>query len=90
MAQKKSRWEGFTQCPGCGLDFGTGEGVRSCSWGDCPYLPLELDVFCPDCRYNYMTKEGNPPCGHPRTCDHGIEARANVENLTRWIAAHPR
>ena len=55
-----ARWEGFTQCPGCGFNLATGEGVRSCSWGDCPYLPLELDVYCPNCRYNLMTREGNP------------------------------
>jgi hypothetical protein len=42
-----ARWEGFSQCPGCGYDFATGEGERSCAWGDCPYLPEELDVFCP-------------------------------------------
>jgi hypothetical protein len=85
-----ARWEGFRQCPGCGFNLATGEGTRSCSWGDCPYVPLELDVYCPNCRYNYMTKEGNPPCGHPRVCEHGTQARANIDNLTRWVAAQPR
>ncbi len=28
-----ARWEGFRKCPGCGYDFATGEGERSCSWG---------------------------------------------------------
>ncbi len=53
-------WEGFSQCPGCGYDFATGKGERSCAWGDCPYLPEELDVFCPQCRFNFRTMEGNP------------------------------
>lgn len=85
-----ARWEGFVQCPGCGYDFTTGEGERSCSWGDCPYLPTELDVYCPDCRFNYFTGEGNPPCGAPETCPHGIEPRSHVQNLQAWAAAHPR
>jgi tRNA 2-thiouridine synthesizing protein A len=38
-----ARWEAFRQCPGCGYDFAAGEGERSCTWGDCPYLPEELD-----------------------------------------------
>ena len=85
-----ARWEGFVQCPGCGYDLATGEGERSCSWGDCPYLPTELDVYCPDCRFNYFTGEGNPPCGAPETCPHGIEPRSHVQNLQAWAAAHPR
>jgi hypothetical protein len=81
-----ARWEGFEQCPGCGLDIATGEGERSCSWGDCPYLPPELDVFCPNCRFNFFTMEGNALCGHPQTCDYAAEARANIENLRTWQA----
>jgi hypothetical protein len=50
-----ANWEGFAKCPGCGYDLATGEGERSCAWGDCPYLPEELDVFCPNCRFNFMT-----------------------------------
>ena len=42
-----AKWEGFTSCPGCSYDFSTGDGNRSCSWGECPYLPEELDVYCP-------------------------------------------
>ncbi len=41
-----SRWEEFRQCPHCDLDLATGEGERACAWGDCPYLPEELDVYC--------------------------------------------
>ena len=84
-----AKWEGFNNCPGCSYDFSTGEGSRSCSWGECPYLPLELDVFCPDCRFNYFTMEGNPPCEDQMACPHGIEARAHVENARQWVAAHP-
>jgi hypothetical protein len=31
-----ARCEAFRQCPGCGFDFGSGEGERSCSWGGLP------------------------------------------------------
>jgi hypothetical protein len=78
------RWEGFRQCPGCAVDLATGEGERSCSWGECPYLPEGLDVFCPNCRFNFFTMEGNPPCEDPLLCDHGVEARSHIENLRRW------
>jgi hypothetical protein len=81
-----ARWEGFTQCPGCGFDVKTGDGSRSCSYGDCPYLPDELDVYCPDCRFNFFTMEGNPPCDEPMTCEHAVEARGHVENLRVWAA----
>ena len=83
------RWEGFVQCPGCGYDLVTGEGERSCSWGECPYLPAELDVFCPNCRFNFFTMEGNSPCDDPLTCGHAQEQRANVENVRVW-AEHRR
>jgi hypothetical protein len=83
------RWENFTKCPGCGYDLATGEGQRSCAWGDCPYLPEELDVFCPNCRFNFMTGIGNGLCEHPESCEFGAEARSHVANLRTWIAAHP-
>lgn len=83
-AMDMARWEGFEKCPGCGFDLVTGEGQRSCAWGDCPYLPGELDVFCPDCRFNFFTMEGNPPCEDPVSCEHGEEARSHIENLRRW------
>ncbi len=67
----------------------TGEGERSCAWGDCPYLPEELDVYCPNCRFNFFTMEGNPPCEDPLTCPHGIEARTHIENLRAWVAKQP-
>ena len=50
-----ARWEG----PGCGYDIFTGDGGRGCAWGDYPYLPEELNVFCDG--FNFFTMEGNPP-----------------------------
>jgi hypothetical protein len=79
------RWEGFRQCPGCGYDIATGEGTRSCAWGDCAYLPPELDVLCPDCRFNFFTMEGNPPCEDPLNCEHGLPAREHVGNVRQWV-----
>ena len=79
-----AKWEAFRQCPGCGFDFTSGEGERSCSWGDCPYLPEELNVFCDQCRFNFFTLEGNPPCEDPLTCAHAAESRSHVENLRLW------
>jgi hypothetical protein len=81
------RWEAFVQCPGCGFDLATGDGERSCSWGDCPYLPQDLDVFCPNCRFNFFTMEGNAQCGKPWTCDHSEEPRSHVENLRTWLGS---
>ena len=81
-------WERFRQCPGCGFDPATGDGERGCSWGDCPYLPSELDVLCPNCRFNFFTMEGNSQCGRPGVCEHSEEQRSNVENLRTWLAAN--
>ncbi len=82
-----ARWEGFRKCPGCGYDFATGEGERSCSWGECPYLPEAIDAFCAYCRFNYFTMEGNPSCEDPMTCPHGVEPLSHIENLRAWIAS---
>jgi hypothetical protein len=79
-----ARWEGFSQCPGCAYDFATGEGERSCAWGECPYLPAELDVFCSQCRFNFVTMEGNPPCADPLTCEYATAPMSHVENMRRW------
>jgi len=98
-AIEMARWEAFRQCPGCGFDFASGEGERSCSWGDCPYLPEELNVFCDQCRFNFFTMEGNPPCEDPLTCAEAAEPRSHVENLRTWegnlrpapsVTEHPR
>ena len=82
-----ARWEGFNQCPGCGLDVATGEGQRACAWGDCPYLPEELDVYCPDCRFNFFTMEGNPFCEDPMACEYNAAPLAHVENYRQWVEA---
>jgi len=63
----------FVQCPGCNYDFLTGDGTRSCSWGECPYLPEEYKVFCPECNYNFATREGNPHCTDPPSCAWAVE-----------------
>jgi hypothetical protein len=51
-----------------------------------PYLPEELDVFCPDCRFNLFTMEGNPSCDDPLACDHAKEPLEHVENVRTWTA----
>jgi hypothetical protein len=84
-----ARWESFQPCPQCRYDFATGEGERGCSWGDCPYMPEELNVFCDECRFDFYTMEGNPPCEEPLRCEHAAEPLAHVRNYRRWLAAHP-
>jgi hypothetical protein len=81
-----SRWERFSKCQGCGYDFATGEGERSCSWGDCPYLPEELNVFCDACRFNFFTMEGNSACEDPSRCKHSPEPLSHVANMRTWQA----
>jgi hypothetical protein len=87
MARKQDRWKQFRPCPQCNYNFGTGEGERGCSWGECPYLPEELNVFCDYCRFDFLTMEGNPPCPDPVTCEHGVEPRSHVENVREWMRA---
>ena len=82
-----AKWQEFAVCPGCGFDVGTGEGERGCAWGACPYLPEALDVFCPQCRTNLFTMEGNPPCEDPLVCEHAAEARSHVDNYRRWVGS---
>ncbi len=82
-----AKWEGFQQCPGCGMDIFTGEGERSCAWGDCPYLPQELDPYCAYCRFNFFTMEGNPPCEDPMTCEYAAEPLNHVLNLKKLARA---
>ena len=83
-------WKGFRQCPGCGYDLATGEGQRGCSWGDCPYLPEDLDVFCSNCRFNFFTMQGNPQCGRPGVCEHGAEPRSHVATLREYLELNAR
>lgn len=77
-------WQDFRACPGCGYDFATDEGERSCHYFDCPYEPAELNVLCDVCRYDFYTREGNPSCEDPATCEHGAEARGHVGNMEQW------
>jgi hypothetical protein len=42
-------------------------------------------VFCPNCRFNFLTWEGNSQCGRPRVCEHAAESRSNVPNLRAWL-----
>lgn len=76
---------GFRQCPGCGYDFATGEGVRGCNYFDCPYLPEALKVFCPACNYNFLTGEGNPECQDLEGCEYAAEGRKRAENVRAWL-----
>lgn len=85
-----ARWEEFRNCPGCGFDIATGEGERSCAWGDCPYLPEELDVYCDTCRFNFFTGEGNPSCVDPLACEHAAEPLRHVENVQAWMGSRTR
>jgi hypothetical protein len=82
-----ARWEEFRQCPHCSLGLATGEGDRGCAWGECPYLPEELDVYCEACRFNLYSMEGNPPCTDPLTCEHAASPLAHAENYRRWMEA---
>jgi hypothetical protein len=77
-------WERFEKCQGCGFDFATGDGERSCSWGECAYLPEELNVVCDDCRFNFFTMEGNSPCEEPLKCDHARVPLSHVANMRAW------
>lgn len=77
----------FRQCPGCSYDFITGEGTRSCSWYDCPYLPEGLNVFCPACNYNFATGEGAPRCTDPPTCEWSTEGYKHAENARKFFDA---
>ena len=77
----------FQQCPLCALDLATGEGERGCHYYECPYLPEELDVSCPTCRYNFVTDDGNPDCSDPPDCDFArVTAPERVRTLQSWLA----
>jgi hypothetical protein len=73
MRTRTRREPSFRQCPGCSYDFITGEGIRNCSWYECPYLPEEYKVFCPECNYNFATGEGRSGCTDPPSCDWATE-----------------
>ena len=79
----------FTSCAHCTWDFATGEGERTCSYGDCPYLPELLDPRCPVCLYDFYTGEGNPECGDDPNCDFATEeAPIRVGLVAEWRRRH--
>lgn len=83
------RYPAFRQCPGCNYDFITGEGARSCSWYDCPYLPEAYKVLCPECGYNFATREGSPHCGtDPPTCDWALEGYKHARAAEKLFGKH--
>ena len=82
----RARILAFRSCPGCTYDVATGHGTRDCAYGDCPYLPEELDPHCPVCRYNVLTEEGVPACNEPADCDFVLhEAPRRLELLADWF-----
>jgi len=87
MERQMERWMAFQPCLGCSFDFATGGGERACSWGECAYVPEALNVFCDQCRFDFFTMEGNPPCADPANCEHGAEPRSHVENVHAWMSA---
>jgi hypothetical protein len=79
----------FHQCPACAYDLSTGEGERACHYYDCPYLPDLLNVFCPECRFNFFLDEGDPNCGDPPQCEFArVEAPVRVALLRQWLELH--
>lgn len=86
--EREPRFMSFQQCPFCQYNVTTGEGNRECNYGECAYLPEELDVRCPTCYYNFFTDEGTPGCEDPPTCDFArFEAGGRIENMERWLEA---
>jgi hypothetical protein len=88
MSRREKRLErvlAFRTCPFCEHDIATGEGERACHHYECPYLPEELDVRCPDCLYNFFAEDGNPACGDPPDCEFALEvAPVRVATLRAW------
>lgn len=85
---REPRFLSFQQCPFCAYNVATGEGARDCSYGECAYLPEELDVRCPTCLYNFYTDDGTPGCGEPPTCEFSFtEAPERIANMERWLDA---
>ena len=84
MTDEHGAMEDFRPCPQCSYDFATAAGERGCAWGECPYVPEELNVFCGSCLFDFFTMEGNPPCPDPMACEHGEDARSHVENVREW------
>ena len=76
----------YQPCASCGYSFITGQGERNCQYGDCPYLPVNLDPQCPTCRFNFYTGDGEPSCGEPASCEFAVdEAPRRLALLQRWL-----
>lgn len=87
-----ARARAFRTCELCSYDFRNDEGERGCHYYECPYLPEELDIWCPTCRYNFMVGDGNPDCSDPPDCEFArTTAPDRVCALEAWLAvpAHP-
>lgn len=76
----------FRRCSHCSYDVATGEGKRACHYGDCAYLPEELDPRCPTCLYNFWTDDLEPECSDPPSCEFArFEAPRRLEALSYWL-----
>ncbi len=71
-------------CPGCSPEKASAEGARPCSFYDCPGLPVELEVTCNLCMYDFAAHEGQPQCDHS-TCLTARRLEANVETYRAWV-----
>lgn len=84
-AARQARALAFRQCAQCDYDFLTGTGARACHYYECPYIPELLDVQCPVCRYNFHTRDGQPECSDPPSCDFARhEAPERVRTARQW------
>jgi len=80
----------FVQCEDCSYDLETGEGQRSCHWGDCPYLPEELTLVCPTCRFNFGNMDGSPECGQTPRCEFATQVvPRRLALFKEWQSLHP-
>ena len=76
----------FHTCPFCTFDLETGEGERNCHYGECPYLPEQMNTRCPTCNYDFLTDDLVPECGDPPTCHFArTEAPLRVQALRYWL-----
>ena len=72
------------KCPGCTPTAVTVEGVRPCSFYDCPGLPAELRVTCDKCMYDFAIHDGQIKCDHS-TCEDALRLEGNVETYRTWL-----
>jgi hypothetical protein len=85
-----SKAASFARCEACAYDFRTDEGARACHYYECPYLPEELNVWCPTCRYNFLVRDGNSACGDSPRCDFARDvAPGRVRAMEQWLALQP-